>query len=124
MNESELMKKLLLESGDAGCVLFRNNTGMGWAGQLIERDAAGTVTLRNARPLHAGLCVGSSDTIGWAMSVVTPEMVGHRIAIFLAVECKARGGRLSLDQSRFLSNVNKSGGIGMIHREGEKFELK
>ena len=119
MSETDLIRRMLLESYDAGCVLFRNNTGMGWAGKLARHNGAGDVTLRNARPLHAGLCTGSSDTIGWANVIVTPEMVGKSMAVFMAVECKAKKGATSADQIRFLHNVNRAGGIGIVLRDGE-----
>lgn len=95
--------------------LFRNNVGQGWVGQLIS-NKNGTVTLANARPLHAGLCEGSSDLIGWKTVEITPEMVGQKIAIFTAVEIKTEKGRPTAAQNNFLSVVNRMGGIGIIAR--------
>ena len=95
--------------------LFRNNVGQGWVGQLIS-NKNGTVTLANARPLHAGLCDGSSDLIGWKTIEITPEMVGQKIAVFTAVEIKTEKGRPTEAQNNFLSVVNRSGGIGFIAR--------
>ena len=119
MNEADFMKKMLLESNDADCVLYRNNTGVGWAGKFMGHDGAGNTILKNARPLHAGLCTGSSDAIGWADVIVSPEMVGRSLAVFLAVEAKSRRGATSADQIRFLHNVNRAGGIGIVLRDGE-----
>lgn len=95
--------------------LFRNNVGQGWVGQLIS-NKNGTVTLANARPLHAGLCDGSSDLIGWKTVEITPEMVGQKIAVFTAVEIKTEKGRPTEAQNNFLSVVNRSGGIGFVAR--------
>lgn len=119
MSETDFIKKMLLESNDADCVLYRNNTGIGWAGTFMGRDGAGNVVLKNARPLHAGLCTGSSDAIGWANVIVTPEMLGRSLAVFLAVEAKSRRGATSADQIRFLHNVNRARGIGIVLRDGE-----
>jgi hypothetical protein len=95
---------------------FRNNTGMCWAGEIVER-AKNFLMIRNPRPLHAGLCVGSSDLIGWHTVIVQPEMVGKPIAVFAAIEVKRpKGGRISDDQLNFLHQINRAGGIGTIAR--------
>ncbi|MGI9161139.1 MAG: hypothetical protein ACR2K1_15435, partial [Saprospiraceae bacterium] len=63
MTETNLLKQitLSLQKSFPALRIFRNNTGMGWAGRLLHRTGAGTVAIENARPLHAGLCEGSSD---------------------------------------------------------------
>ena len=97
-----------------GITLFRNNTGMGWAGELIRKYPNGSVELANARPLHAGLCTGSSDLIGFTSVVITPEMVGKKIAVFTALEVKTPTGRTSNEQLNFLRAVLSSGGIAKV----------
>lgn len=106
--------------------LFRNNTGMGWAGKLIRKYNNGSVELADSRPLHAGLCVGSSDLIGWTSVIVTPEMVGRTIAIFTAGEVKVfkKGSQASEDQLKFLTLVHNSGGIAKIIRSPEEALVK
>lgn len=128
MSEASALRQALLSSHDAGCVLFRNNTGMGWVGRtqrLMPGAAyivkAGDVILGGARPLHAGLCKGSSDCIGWSNVIVTAEMVGLPLAVFTAVEVKAKGGHADKHQKQFIEQVNRARGIGMVLREGEDF---
>ena len=70
--------------------------------------------IKDPRPLHAGLCVGSSDLIGWSIVKVTPEMVGQNIAVFTAIEIKAEKGRASKEQLNFLQVVQQSGGVAGI----------
>lgn len=94
-----------------GVVLFRNNTGMGWVGKIIRKYLNGNIEMQAPRPLHAGLCVGSSDLIGFVSVVVTPEMVGQRVAIFAAVEVKTETGVKRKDQEKFIAAVRRNGGI-------------
>ncbi len=89
--------------------LFRNNVGEAWLGRVAARSAD-LVTL--ARPVRVvyGLCVGSSDLIGFTTITITPEMVGQKIAVFTAAEIKSGAGRLSDDQANFLRIVTEAGG--------------
>ena len=94
---------------------------MGWAGKFIKK-IGDAVSIGNARPLHAGLIVGSSDLVGWTSVDITPEMVGMKIAIFTAVEVKTETGEARKEQIRFLENVTKSGGIAFVARSPEEVE--
>jgi hypothetical protein len=120
MSEHEIQQRLLLACSRGPVRLFRNNTGLGWAGQSTKvtqgnlRAVAahlqpGDVVIRQGRPLHAGLCVGSSDLIGWR----TTE---SGLAQFVAVEVKSERGRVSSEQTRFIDAVNQAGGCAGIAR--------
>ena len=100
--ESELLKAVLLQSSQAGDVLFRNQSGK--------------YELPDGRWLTSGLCTGSSDLIGWSPTVVTPEMVGKTVAIFTAIECKSIKGRLTKEQQNFLKRVRAAGGVAKLAR--------
>jgi len=117
------MKLIMVALSRAGTTIFRNNVAQAWVGKSHRFTArqqitveAGDVIIKNARPLHAGLCVGSSDLIGWTPRVITPEMVGQTVAIFTAVEVKSATGTVKKDQLNFLSNVQKSGGLSVLAR--------
>ncbi len=101
--------------------LFRNNTGDGWQGNWVKL-ANGDVLIKNPRYIKFGLCEGSSDTIGWHSVVITPEMVGMLIAIFVALECKSGKGRATAEQNRFIAAVVAAGGIGAVVRSAEEAE--
>lgn len=103
----------------SGLILFRNNVGLGWTGQTVKKTAD-AIVLKDPRPLHAGLCNGSSDLIGWRSVTITPDMVGKRFAMFTAVEVKKPNGRVSEDQINFLNNLNAAGGFGVIARSDEE----
>ena len=91
MNESVITKKIMIALSEAGCLIYRNNTGM-------LKDQRGT-------PVRFGLCVGSSDLIG-----IAPD------GRFLAVEVKAPKGRVTDKQQSFINNVIQQGGLAGVAR--------
>ena len=95
-------------------VLFRNNVGTAYQGQM--GSISGDRVLLYPRFVEFGLCKGSSDLIGWTEITITPDMLGKRIAVFTAVEVKTKTGRVSVEQKRFIKNVNDAGGIAKIER--------
>lgn len=116
MNETNITRIIMLAiSKLTKTTVFRNNTGMGWTGNSM-RKPDGTVLIHDARPLHAGLCKGSSDLVGWTEKEITPEMVGKKVAVFTAIEIKAARGRATAEQLNFISRVRQAGGIAGIAR--------
>lgn len=105
MSESDLLRALLVESSTRGLVLMRNNVG-------TLRDIHGTY-------VRYGLCVGSSDLIGWLPVTITAEMVGRQLAVFCAIEAKTATGRVSPEQRAFLAAVERAGGIARVVRAVE-----
>lgn len=128
MFENNLQKAIMLAIGKLRTTtIFRNNVGMGWTGKSRRISAPvtvklmpGDVVIQNARPLHAGLCEGSSDLIGWTVREITPDMIGKKVAIFTAVEIKTDSGRASAAQLNFIGRVRESGGIAGIARNPEE----
>jgi hypothetical protein len=119
MTEHEIQQRILLACGSGGTRLWRNNVGTGWAGQAtkitpgnIRAVAAalrpGDVVVRQGRPLHAGLCVGSSDLIGYR------QVDG--VAQFVALEVKSATGRPTKEQGQFIDHINGAGGVAGIVR--------
>ena len=97
-SEADLLADIRIEIGTMHEMrLFRNNVGV-----LV--DAKG-------QHVTFGLCPGSSDLIGWKSVIVTPEMVGRRLAQFVAIETKFQRGRLSDKQERFIATVKEHGGL-------------
>lgn len=120
MNASDFHRELMIAlSADPSTRLFRNNVGQAWVGKS-QRMRDGSVLIDNARPLHAGLCEGSSDLIGWRSIVVTPELVGRRLAVFLALEAKTGAGRLNKHQLAFIAAVERAGGVAGEARSVEQ----
>lgn len=115
-SEATVLKEILLAAPKYGVTLFRNNVAQAWVGESRTLKN-GDVLIKNPRRLHAGLCVGSSDLIGWRSS---PQM-GDTFAIFVAIEVKGPRGRSSQWQEHFIDRVNKSGGIAGVCRSVEDF---
>ncbi|EMD0638888.1 VRR-NUC domain-containing protein [Salmonella enterica] len=108
------------------CSLFRVNTGrayvsgMGPAG--VSKLSDNSILMKAARPIGMGftdprgqLVTGVSDLNGWTSIVITPAMIGQTIAVYTSVETKrTQGGRTSIDQERWISKVQKAGGIAFV----------
>lgn len=103
VSEAAIQQQIRLALSRAGVVAFRNNVG-----QYVDQ--------KTGRPIQYGLCVGSSDLIGWTTVEVTPEMVGTKLAVFTAVEVKAPNGRATEAQLHFIAQVLKAGGYAGIAR--------
>jgi hypothetical protein len=127
MSEHELQQRLLLALGRGDTRLFRNNVGTGWVGQtqvIRQRTSLllnpGDAVIRHARPLHAGLCPGSADLVGWKTITITPEMVGQQVAVFTSIEVKAPRGRVSPEQLAWDATVRRAGGLSGIARSEDE----
>lgn len=98
--ETDLLRALQLDASPRGVRLFRNNVG--------------ALTDSRGRVVRYGLCVGSSDLIGWQSLVITPEMVGQWFARFVAVEGKKLPRVATPEQTAFIAAVRAAGGLGTV----------
>jgi hypothetical protein len=121
-SEAQIQQRILLAHGSGPVRLWRNNVGTGWAGQATRVTAGnlqaiahtlrpGDVVVRNGRPLHAGLCVGSSDLIGYRRV--------DGLAQFVALEVKSATGRATKEQTNFLNHITSAGGCAAVVRSVE-----
>jgi hypothetical protein len=113
MGEHAVQNAIRLAAGRVA-KLFRNNTGQAWTGREVVRMKNGDVLIKEPRPFRAGLCVGSSDLIGWRTVTVTPDMVGRPVALFTALEVKGPRGRGTPEQLHFIQAVLAAGGLAGI----------
>lgn len=100
MSESALLRQILIRASAIGLRLFRNQVGK--------------YQLPDGRWITSGLCVGSSDLIGWTPVTITPDMIGRTLAVFTAIETKAPNRSATDKQAVFLAAVVAAGGIGII----------
>lgn len=121
MNEKSLMHHLMVACSDVGARVFRNHVGLAYQGKATKIVKGGEyylqrgdVVIQQARVMKAGLGTGSSDLIGWRPVTITPEMVGTKIAQFLAIEVKTGDRRPTADQGRFLVAVELDGGLALV----------
>ena len=100
--ETEVMRRALLAT-TALTTLLRNNVG------AYRTKDGGWVRYGVGGP-------GGADTVGWTTKVVTPDMVGMRVAVFTAVEFKAPGGSTTPEQDAFIKAVCDAGGLAGVAR--------
>ena len=111
MTESFTQSKVRLAAPMTGYTLWRKNVG--------------ALPYKNGRIVRYGLAndsaalnkvLKSSDLIGWRSVIVTPDMIGQKVAIFVARECKRPGWTFSASderaaaQLRFIEMVVAAGG--------------
>lgn len=102
--------------------LWRANSGQGWAGRIID---AKNGILKLAKFCRLELFpAGTPDMIGFDSIVITQEMVGKKVAVFVGSELKATPrDKLNKDQTNFKKLLVKMGGIHRTHRpDGEVVE--
>lgn len=116
LTPSEQTKNLLITASKLGARLFRMNTGLAWVGSRTVNNPDGSLTIFDPRPFKAGV-KGMSDATGWITVIVTPDMVGQKVAVYAAMEVKQGSGRLSPDQRAFGDAVIQAGGRFVVARE-------
>lgn len=109
-NESAIQAAIRLEAAKRGIALYRNNVGV-----LLDRRGV---------PVRFGLAndsaavnahIKSGDLIGIRPVLVTPEMVGTTLGVFVSREVKATGWRYTgtpreAAQQRWIDLVRSYGG--------------
>lgn len=110
--ETKVWKEIMLAL--TNCRLFRNQR---YKGQIVSN---GKITGAWADCGVGG--DGGSDLIGFVPTVITPDMVGKTVAIFLAIETKVKKGRVAEEQKTFIAGVRSYGGIAGVARSVEDAE--
>lgn len=120
---ARLSRAISLRFSNGAIRLFRNNVGNGYLGTMVRKLPNGEIVLRDWRRVQFGLCEGSSDKIGWKSITITPDMVGQKIAQFVAIEEKTGNARPTKEQGKFLQVVKDAGGRAGIARSEQDAEL-
>ena len=94
--ETSISAKIRLAAPHHNARLFRNQVGY----YVID-----------GRHIKYGLGKGSPDLIGWKTVKITPEMVGQRIAVFVAVEVKREGKTPPRNQKAWIQAIETAGGL-------------
>ena len=103
MTEMNRLRAIMLGLSTPGVRLFRNNCG-------ALKDAEG-------RLIRYGVAnPGGSDLIGWRSITVTPDMIGQKLAIFVAIEVKGERTRVTDHQRNFIGRVKADGGLAGVAR--------
>ncbi len=118
MSESTIFTQCQIEASSRGIVLLRNSSG-GF------KDSTGRFVYFGLGHTGKGNQVYSSDGLGWRSVLITPEMVGQRIAQLIAAEIKVPGGHTDpirlAGQKNFIEQIVKAGGVGGIVHSVEEF---
>lgn len=121
--ESTIQAQAMIAASRCGARLFRNHVGTGYMGRVVHREGA-TVTISPARQCTFGLAPGSSDLIGWAPVLITPDMVGQTLPVFASVELKTDTGRLRPEQIVWLDTMRAIGArAGVARNAAEAVEI-
>lgn len=107
-NDGGILPALVKRAAELGAKLWRNNVG--------------TLQDRYGNYVSYGLCIGSSDLIGYTKHKITQDDVGKTYCIFTAIEAKSSTGRASPAQSRFIESVSRDGCISGIARSADDAE--
>lgn len=111
VNETRIVHDCMKAISEAGARCFKNVRGL-------------FLTLDGQTKISGGLlCPGASDLIGWYSTIITPDMVGKRIAVFTAFEVKTATGKVSQEQANFITQVKENGGIAGILRDKSEVKL-
>jgi len=113
LSEAAGAAQIRILAGQRGIAIFRNNSGAmtDQTGRLVRFGLGNESPALNAR-------WKSSDLIGLLPVVVQPSHVGRTFGLFLAVETKKPGWRLTPGDKRgqaqaaFLQSVRGFGGVG------------
>lgn len=110
-NEGDLMRRIMKSVSRTGARVSRNNCGVAQYGNGVS--------------VKYGLFnPGGADIIGFVPITITPEMVGQKACIFVAMEVKTIHGRPSDHQKNFLATVKNAGGIaGIVRNESDALAL-
>jgi hypothetical protein len=84
--------------------------------RLFRNQVGSLPDPRTGRLVTFGLARGSADLIGWRTVVITPDMVGQRVAVFTSIEVKTPTGRMRPEQETWLGVVRGAGGIAGVAR--------
>lgn len=109
--------RVMINESKNGIKLFRNHRGKAWQGKAIFNKRKKIAIIENPRFFEFGLYPGAGDLIGWKEVVITPDMVGKKIAVFTSVEVKSLNDRMSPAQNKWHDIVRQSGGISKIAKE-------
>ena len=102
--ETNIMNKIMLRMSKKGYLCWRNQVGL-------------FKTMDGTRTVPIGV-KGSSDIMAVKPTVITQDMVGRTVGIFVAVEVKTATGRQSQDQKNW-QKVAESKGIEYILARSE-----
>lgn len=120
ISEHDIQNQIRLAIGDKqAAIIFRANVGECWTGKTVTQNGD-RVVLKDARRFSIGLPKGFPDLFGLKTLKITPEMVGKKIAAFVFLEVKKKGGRTTERQEHIHKVLKDAGAIGGVVYSAEE----
>ena len=105
--ETKIQNRIMMDMSEKGYLVWRNQVGL--------------FKTLDGRTVNIGI-KGSSDLMAIKPTVITPEMVGQTLAVFVAVEVKTATGRQSEPQKKWQKAVEKLGGKYILARSEDDID--
>lgn len=108
VKETNISHNIMIDQAKRGVVLFKNVRGL-------------FLSLDEKRKVKAGLLIpGASDLVGYKSVIITPDMVGKRIAILTTIEVKTQKGKAFDEQKYFIGKMKEAGALAGFARTEEQ----
>jgi hypothetical protein len=104
VREQPILKRVMLACGRGMTRLWRNNCG-----SLPDPKTGVWIKFGVGNP-------GGSDLLGFHTVRITERHLGMKLAVFTALEVKAKSGRIRKEQQWFIDMVKAAGGIAGVVR--------
>lgn len=89
-------------------------------GATVHRNRRGMLPLPGGGMLPFGLGPdGYPDFVGYLPVVITPELVGQKLAVYVAIEAKTDSGVLAEHQFKVIEELRDAGAIAGVARNAE-----
>lgn len=100
---------------------FRINVGIGWTGNKIIHNGDGSKTIKDPRPFatfgaETKKYKGFSDLFIVIPKIITPEMVGQKLATIAFLEIKTKTGKPTKEQLHFIELMQSLGAKAGVAR--------
>lgn len=115
MAEKSLAANIRIAAPKHNARMFRNQVGT-----YIMADPKCWSCQKHGRRISSGFGKDSPDQVGWQTVVVTPEMVGTKVAVFVGMELKTGKRKPTGGQYNWLKVIKDSGGIAGVVRTIEE----
>jgi len=123
-DESTVQQEIQIEARYYGCTLLRNNSGaLKDQGGRLVRFGLGNISKQHSDNSK------SSDLIGILQIIITPEMVGKTVGVFVALEVKKEEWSINkkldkheIAQANFINWIRSIGGIASFCNSTEQLK--
>lgn len=109
--ESNVVADCLIRGSRLGCLLGKNVRGM-----------FQTIGKRQHKMKAGWLIPASPDLLGHYSLIITPEMVGKKVAVAMYVEVKTETGYVAKEQQHFIDHATEAGAIAGVARSADDLE--